>query len=146
MPVLGSILRGFRRSSDRSTRSRRALIVDHDRRASHFFEAALVSAGYFVVTAVGDEQAVAKFRACRPLDVVLINGAATSASADLVRELRATDPKQKILYLTNDKASAVSRPSNVDEAVLQQPCTPVAVVEAIAQLLGAYRQHRPTWT
>ena len=103
-----------------------------------------MSAGYFVVTAVGDEQAVAKFRACRPLDVVLINAGGPS-DADLARELRETDPAQKILYLTNDKASPVPRPSNVNEAVLQQPCTPVAVVEAIAQLLGAYRQHRPTW-
>jgi CheY-like chemotaxis protein len=129
--------------------SRHVLVVDDEPSMCEFLRAVLRAAGHRVVTATSGDQAIAKYRVCRPFDVLLTDVVMPRMSGDeLAERLRADDPTLKVIYLTGSREQLLGRRVllSVDETLLEKPCTPASVLDAIALLVDLRRQDRPIWT
>jgi len=129
--------------------SRHVLVVDDEPSMCEFLRTVLRAAGHQVVTATSAEQAIAKYRVCRPFDVLLTDVVMPRMSGDeLAEHLRADDPKLKVIYLTGSREQLFGKKVllSIDETLLEKPCTPVSVLDAIALVVDLRRQDRPIWT
>jgi hypothetical protein len=129
--------------------SRHVLVVDDEPSMCEFLRTVLCTAGHQVVTATSADQAIAKYRVCRPFDVLLADVVMPRMSGDeLAERLRADDPNLKVIYLTGSREQLFGKKVllSIDEALLEKPCTPTAVLDAISLLVDLRRQDRPIWT
>ena len=67
------------------------------------------------------------------------------AGHELARLVRAREPAVRVLYLTgfSDQLFKEKRALWADEAFLDKPCTPTALLEAVSQLFLGDRETKP---
>jgi CheY-like chemotaxis protein len=113
------------------------LVVDDEEGVRHFVGAVLERAGYETVVAADGPHALQAAQDGRPVDLLLTDLMMPAMRGDeLARQLRAGDPRLKVLYFTGFRDLLFTdRPSLwQDEAFLDKPCTVSGLLEAVAHI------------
>ena len=125
-------------------RACRVLVVDDDPSMLQFVNLALVAAGYDTTTASDGAAALTTYETKGPFDMLLTDVMMPRMRGDeLARRVRQQDPATRILYLTGYIDKLFEEKCRLDEfeALLNKPCTPEGLLEAVSLLLeGHVRQ------
>ena len=119
---------------------RRALIVDDDPPFRRFLHAVLTSDGYETMTAADGRAGLDLFKRHGPFDVVLTDVMMPlMGGSQLGRYLRQITPDIKVLYVTGSRDALFSDKTRLSpgEAVLEKPCSPAHIIDAVRGLVNA---------
>ena len=117
------------------------LVVDDETSIRALMSRVLQTAGYEVVIAASGAEAIARFHDMTHCDLVLTDLMMPEMNGDeLARRLRSDRPDLKVLYLTgfSDRLFAEKQLLWEDEAFLEKPCSPKAVLEGVSLLLHGH--------
>jgi len=137
----------FAKASDR--RPARVLVVDDDDLFRTFVERVLGDGGYQTAVARDGEEALAIAANAPPFDLLLTDEMMPCIPGhQLARYMRMRHPAIKVLYVTgySDRLFGEKQSLWADEAFLDKPCGPAAILEAVSLLLDgsiAARQTQP---
>jgi len=114
------------------------LVVDDDEGVRHFIERVLVEGGYRVETAAGGAEALEAVDHGEKFDLVVSDVRMPGLSGpQFVEQLRRKETDMKVLYVTGFSDQLFDERETLwfDEAFLDKPCTPNAILESVALLL-----------
>jgi uncharacterized protein (TIGR03437 family) len=117
--------------------TQRILTIDDDPAIRNWFGKVLVRAGYEVLTASNDAEALAQAGG-RPVDLVISNLVAPEQERlETIRALRAERPQLRIIATAGVPSSEALRSADLlgAQAVLTKPMAPQAVVRRVRELL-----------
>ena len=117
----------------------RVLVVDDEEPMRLFVGRVLQDAGHEVAMAVSGDEAIAMLPALTSLDVLVTDEVMPRLPGhELARLVRAREPAVRVLYLTgfSDELFKEKRRLWADEAFLDKPCTPQALLEAVSLLFS----------
>jgi len=125
-------------------RACRVLVVDDDPSMLQYVNVVLVAAGYDTTLASDGAAALRTSETKGPFDVLLTDVMMPRMRGDeLARRVRQKDAATRVLYLTgySDKLFEDKGALDESEALLNKPCTPEGLLEALSLLLeGHVRQ------
>jgi two-component system, cell cycle sensor histidine kinase and response regulator CckA len=114
------------------------LVVDDDEAVRHFIERVLLEGGYRVETAADGAEALDAVDHGEKFDLVVSDVCMPGLSGpQFVEQLRRKETDMKVLYVTgfSDQLFKERETLWVDEAFLDKPCSPNAILESVALLL-----------
>lgn len=120
-------------------RPSRVLIVDDDDLFRTFVERVLREGGYETAVARDGEEALALASNGEPFDLLLTDEMMPCIPGhQLARYMRSRQPNIKVLYVTgySDRLFGEKQSLWADEAFLDKPCGPAAIVQAASLLLS----------
>ena len=120
------------------TRPMRALIVDDEELVRKFVERVLREAGYETATAGDGPEALQVIAEAGTFDILVTDVMMPQMTGDeLARQIRASTPEIKVLYLTgfSDRLFKEKVTLWADEAFLDKPCSAQGLLEAVSLLL-----------
>jgi len=124
----------------------RVLVVDDEEPMRLFVGRVLQDAGHDVTMAASGDDAIAMLPSLMNLDLLVTDEVMLRmAGHELARLVRAREPAVRVLYLTgfSDQLFKEKRALWADEAFLDKPCTPTALLEAVSQLFLGDRETKP---
>jgi len=124
----------------------RVLVVDDEEPMRLFVGRVLQDAGHDVTMAASGDDAIAMLPSLMNLDLLVTDEVMPRmAGHELARLVRAREPAVRVLYLTgfSDQLFKEKRALWADEAFLDKPCTPTALLEAVSQLFLGDRETKP---
>jgi len=124
----------------------RVLVVDDEEPMRLFVGRVLQDAGHDVTMAASGDDAIAMLPSLMNLDLLVTDEVMPRmAGHELARLVRAREPAVRVLYLTgfSDQLFKEKRALWADEAFLDKPCTPTALLEAVSQLFLGNRETKP---
>jgi len=124
----------------------RVLVVDDEEPMRLFVGRVLEDAGHDVTMAASGDDAIAMLPSLMNLDLLVTDEVMPRmAGHELARLVRAREPAVRVLYLTgfSDQLFKEKRALWADEAFLDKPCTPTALLEAVSQLFLGDRETKP---
>jgi len=114
------------------------LVIDDDARVRMLFQTALESEGYRVLIAENGQHSLNLLSHCT-VDVILANGQMRERDGlELIPRLRAAQPASRIIALSEGAGASrsLSRAKALGaDHILQKPCSPDALLEAIGMQL-----------
>jgi CheY-like chemotaxis protein len=113
------------------------MVVDDDLNASEMERAILEPAGYEVLRASSGRDVISRLEAGTAIDLLIADlNMPGMDGAEMVRRIRRTRPRLKVLYVTGfiDSLKDV-RPLGATEAFLEKPITVDRLREAVSMLL-----------
>ena len=116
----------------------RVLIVDDDAACRTYLRSVLSIAGYETSVAADGSAALAAFKKDGPFDVVVTDVLMPRMSgSELGRYLRQLASTVKVLYVTGSRGALSSDKPHLSkhEAVVDKPCTPTHLIDALALLV-----------
>ena len=113
------------------------LIVDHEPAVLRLLRYLLVSAGYSVMEAHTDEEAIARIDASPlPIDLLLVDVEVPGTDHQaLIRHARGRTPATRILYMSSLSEEELDRAGHTGAAVVQKPLGAGALVRRIREFL-----------
>ena len=113
------------------------LIVDHEPAVLRLLRYLLVSAGYSVIEARTDEEAIARMEASLlPIDLLLVDVELPSSDHEaLIRHARGRTPAMRILYMSSLSEEELGRAGHEGAAVVQKPLGAGSLVRRIREFL-----------
>jgi two-component system cell cycle sensor histidine kinase/response regulator CckA len=117
----------------------RALVVDDEESVRGFVNRVLIKGGYETVVASDGAEAESAAKSHGPFDVLVTDLVMPEMSGDeLVRRLRQTEPRLKVLYLTGFSDHLFKEKATLwaDEAFLDKPCSVNGLLEAVSLLVS----------
>lgn len=125
----------------------RVLIVDDDEGMRQYVDRVVRDAGYETTVAADGEQAIALSGRVPPFNLMITDEVMPRlAGHQLARYMRERYLDIKVLYLTGFRDVLFREKGSLwaDEAFLEKPCTPEALVQAVSMLLyGASAAEKP---
>jgi two-component system cell cycle sensor histidine kinase/response regulator CckA len=118
--------------------SLRVLVVDDDEPMRLFVGRVLQDAGHDVAMAASGDDAIAVLTSLTNLDLLITDEVMPRMPGhELARLVRAREPNIRVLYLTgfSDQLFKEKRALWADEAFLDKPCSPKALLEAVSLLM-----------
>jgi CheY-like chemotaxis protein len=128
------------RESD-SRQRRRILVVDDDPLARDYLRSVLTDAGYSATVATDGSDALVKWDREGPFDVLVTDLEMPLMTGDeLARCIRRREPRLPVLYVTgySDHLFEAKPALWLDEAFLEKPCAPIAILDALSILLKGH--------
>ena len=116
----------------------RILVVDDDEGVRHFISRVLCNAGYRVETVASGTEALDAVDRGEKFDLIVSDVRMPNLSGpQFVEQLRRRDSDMKVLYVTgySDQLFEERETLWIDEAFLEKPFTPRAILESVALLL-----------
>ncbi|HEY6214868.1 MAG TPA: response regulator [Vicinamibacterales bacterium] len=116
----------------------RVLVVDDEIEMRQYVERVLQGAGYETATAGDGEQAIAIASHVPPFDLMITDEMMPRVPGhQLARYMRERFLEIKVLYLTGFRDVLFKEKGSLwaDEAFLDKPCTPEALLQAVSMLL-----------
>jgi two-component system, cell cycle sensor histidine kinase and response regulator CckA len=141
MSLIDGAAHAFWIRHDRDASPRRVLIVDDDERVRAFLETVLSAAGYETATSSDGPEALATFQTRGPFDVLVTDVMMPQMrGSELARRIRRLESSVKVLYVTGYADALFEEKSRLwaDEAFLDKPCTPDALLEAVSLLISGH--------
>jgi two-component system, cell cycle sensor histidine kinase and response regulator CckA len=118
------------------------LIVDDEDLIRRLFDRVLQSAGYVTRLASNGSDALAVAEASDPIDLLVTDMMMPEMNGDEVaRRLRQKHPALKVLYCTGYSDQLFDQKGTMweDEAFIDKPCSPRALLEAVSLLRNSNR-------
>jgi CheY-like chemotaxis protein len=129
----------WRAANTPQPRAARVLVVDDDDLFRTFVDRVLKEAGYETAVARDGEEALAIAANGQPFDLLLTDEMMPCIPGhQLARYMRGRQPSIKVLYVTgySDRLFGEKQSLWADEAFLEKPCGPAAIVEAVSLLVS----------
>jgi two-component system, cell cycle sensor histidine kinase and response regulator CckA len=122
------------------------LVVDDDANAAELERAILEPVGYLVLRASSGAYAIALIEAGTAIDLLIADLSMPDLDgAEMVRRIRTTQPRLKVLYVTGFIDSLMNvRPLREGEAFLEKPFTVNSLRQAVSLLLYGTSTKPPT--
>lgn len=137
----------WRPAEGSKARRLRVLVVDDDDLFRTFVERVLHEGGYETAVARDGEEALAIAANAPAFDLLLTDEMMPCIPGhQLARYMRSRHPDIKVLYVTgySDRLFGEKQSLWADEAFLEKPCGPAALLEAAALLVGGSTSGRQT--
>jgi two-component system cell cycle sensor histidine kinase/response regulator CckA len=147
--ILHHLAAGFRAHRITKQPPGKVLVVDDDGATRQFLSIVLESAGYQTTVSADGPDALVAWQENGPFDAIVTDVMMPQMRGyELARRVRQIQPGIKVLYVTGySDALFKEKPQLLEhEALLEKPCSPEGVLQALSRLEEPQVRHKAVWS